>query len=181
MQQNSQIHMIFSNYPSRPSKNLLFYTFQYLKTMKKTFLFPFLAILILFLSSCTKNDDGDTSKPKSELIVSSPWKFSKATVLGIDASSYFDACQKDNIATLKADGTGTLDEGPTKCDSGSPQSVSFTWALTNNETTLQVSTVLFSGGSNDFIVESISSTTLVLSQVLTISGISQRVVFTFVH
>lgn len=149
--------------------------------MKKAFLLPVIAILISHLSSCTKKNDGDTTKPKSELIVSSPWKFSKATILGVDASSYFEDCQKDNVATLQANGTGTLDEGPTKCDSGSPQSISFTWALTNNETTLQVSTVLFSGGSNEFTIESISSTTLVLSQVVTISTISQKVVFTFVH
>lgn len=180
MQQNPEIHMIFSNYPFKAGKNLLFYRLQF-KTMKTKFLLPAIVLVLLMTTSCTKKNDGDTSKPKSELIVSSPWKFSTATVLGIDASAYFDACQKDNVATLRADGSGTLDEGPTKCDSGAPQNISFNWSLTNNETTLQVSTVLFSGGSNDFTVESISSTTLVLSQVVSVSGISQRVVFTFIH
>lgn len=140
-----------------------------------------MALLILTAQSCTKDNEGDTSKPKSELIVSGSWKLSKATILGIDASSYFEACQKDNIATLQADGSGTLDEGPTKCDDDSPQRIPFTWAFTNNETTLEVSASLFSGASNEFTVESISTTKLVLSQVLTISGISQRVTFTFVH
>lgn len=180
MQQNPEIHMIFSNYPFRGGQNLVFYPFQFLKTMK-TSLLPAIVLAILSVTACTKKNETDTSKTKSEWIVAAPWKYSKATVLGIDASSYFAACQKDNVATLRADNTGTLDEGATKCNSSDPQSVSFTWAFTNNETTLQVSTVLFSGGSNEFTVESISSTTLVLSQMLTISGISQRVVFTFVH
>lgn len=104
-------------------------------------------ILILFamvaIQACKKSSS--SSKSKTELLTQTSWKFSAATVNGNDASNYIDACQKDNIYTFVSNGSGNVDEGPTKCNSGDPQTIPFTWNLATNETVLHLSTTFFSG------------------------------------
>ncbi len=130
-------------------------------------LFLILALLLFFLllHPAEKNDDPTAAKTKTELITQSNWKFKSATAGGTDVSSgSFHACQKDNILTFIAAGTGTVDEGPTKCNSGRPSNnfiyLEFCQA---NETALHISAPLFTGGSNDFTLVSISETELVVS------------------
>lgn len=128
---------------------------------------PLLAILTavsLFLAACQKDDNLPVLKTKTELITESAWKFSTATVSGSDASAYLQACQKDNVYSFVAAGTGTINEGPVKCDPNDPQSNPFTWNFTNSEAMLNISTILFTGGSNDFTLVSLSESQLVVSQ-----------------
>jgi hypothetical protein len=139
-----------------------------------------LAILFL-LPACQKDNDDNTPPPKTktELISQSTWKFSAATVGGADASGYLQACQKDNIYTFVAAGTGTIDEGPLKCNpSSDPQTTPFTWNFASSETMLHISTVLFTGGSNDFTLVSLTATQLVASQNYPPYG---TIVVTFIH
>lgn len=152
--------------------------------MKKqiaSFILCSLAILF-FLPACQKEDDDNNNTPapktKTQLISQGTWKFSAATVSGVDASGYLQACQKDNIYTFVAAGTGTIDEGPSKCNSGDAQTTPFTWNFLSNETMLHISTVLFSGGSNDFTLVSLSETQLVASQNYPPYG---TIVVTFIH
>jgi hypothetical protein len=135
-----------------------------------------------------KNGDGCTGSAvfivaasKTYLISQSTWKFSGATVGGLDASAFVQACQKDNILTFAAAGTGTLNEGATKCNAGDPQSTPFTWAFQGGETQLFISTTLFTGGNSTFTLVSLSATQLVLSQVITLGGTPQNAVVTFIH
>jgi hypothetical protein len=140
-----------------------------------------IAILLLcfFLSACKKSST--SSKTRTELLTQSSWKFDNAKVNGVDVSALLQTCQKDNIIVFASAGTGTLDEGATKCNSGDPQTSSFTWNFATNETVLHVSTVLFAGGSSDFNIVTLSDTQLVLSQDITVSGTTQNAVVTFKH
>jgi hypothetical protein len=148
----------------------------------KTQLIPLCAIAALSLfSSCQKNEDDTSGKTKTELITESNWRFSKATSIGINVSGFLDECQKDNIVSFRVNGSGTLDEGATKCDSNAPQTTSFTWNFTANESAVHISTALFDGGSNDFELETLTESELEVSQNIDFGGTSQKVKVTFIH
>ncbi|MDP9230819.1 MAG: hypothetical protein M3O67_09145 [Bacteroidota bacterium] len=71
------------------------------------------------------------------------------------------------MVTFAASLTGTVDEGTFVC---SPSYASnFTWNFQSNETILHLSESLFSGGSNDFTLISLTETNLVVSQVMAVS------------
>ncbi len=153
-------------------------------TIMQKQLFTLMAALLLsafILPGCKEDPPPPPAKTKTELITQGSWKFSSATVGGSDVSAFVQACQKDNIIVFVAAGTGTLDEGPAKCNTGDPQSRTFTWNFQSNETQLFISTPLFTGGSSTFTLVSISETQLVVSQNITVSGSTQNAVVTFVH
>ena len=153
--------------------------------MKKqvTFLILLFVTNFFIFSSCNKDDAAPpASKTKTQLLTQSSWKFKSATANGADASGYLQACQKDNIYIFLVGGTGTADEGPTKCNVGDPQTTSLTWNFASNETILHISTALFSNTSNDFTLISISETELVVSTVYTPpAGPIVLVTITFQH
>jgi hypothetical protein len=151
--------------------------------MKRLNLVVFVALSISVLfAACSKSDSNNTPKTKTQLLTQASWKFSTATVGGTDVSSVLNSCQKDNILTFSATGgTGTLDEGATKCSVSDPQTQNFTWSFTNNEGTLHVSQVFFTGGSSDFTIVSLTDTQLVVSQVVSVAGSMQTAVITFIH
>jgi hypothetical protein len=132
-------------------------------------------------AGCTSNKSFTVEPSKVYLIGQGTWKFSNAKVGGIDVTAFVQACQKDNIADFHINGTCTLDEGLTKCNAGDPQTSAITWALQTNETMLYVSTPLFTGGSSTFLLVNLTATQLVVSQTMTINGIPQNVVVTFIH
>lgn len=138
----------------------------------------FFAVVFLSTTSCKKDKASTPSKTKTELITQGSWKFSAATISGVDASGYLQTCQKDNVYTFVAAGTGTFDEGATKCNAGDPQTNPFTWNFASNETILHISTTLFSGGSNDFTLVTLSETQLVISQTYPPYG---TIVVTLIH
>jgi hypothetical protein len=134
---------------------------------------------ILFASGCSKNSSSTAVKTKSDILVSSTWKFSTA---GVDQDNNgtidvplpagtIESCITDNTITFKSDKTGVIDEGATKCDATAPQTSAFTWALSNNDTQLTVSTPILSVFGNDAKVIELSDTKFVLSKTVTVSGI----------
>lgn len=127
--------------------------------MKKIAFFV-LGALTISMISC---EDDPVPKTNTQLLTQGSWKFSSATANGSDASGFLQACQKDNIYTFVAAGTGTIDEGPSKCNSGDPQTVAFNWNFASNETILHISTLLFSGTSNDLTIETLSETQLIVN------------------
>jgi hypothetical protein len=141
-----------------------------------------LACSLLFASCKKKNDDDNTptGKTKTELISTGTWKFSTATVNNASVAVFLQGCQKDNILSFTSTGTGTVDEGGSKCNTGDPQTSPFTWNFASSETVLHVSAVFFDGGNNDFNILEISDTKLVGSQTIEMSG-PKTVVVTFVH
>jgi hypothetical protein len=144
------------------------------------FVLAFLSTTILF-TACKKDSDNNKSKTKTDLLIQSSWKFDNVTVNGSDVSSVVQGCQKDNTLTFAAGGTGTLDEGATKCSSNDPQTSPFTWNFASNETVLHVSATLFTGGSSDFNIVGLSETQLILSQDIDIAGSSQNAIMSFKH
>ncbi len=151
---------------------------------KRLLLFSSILILVSMLHiNCSKENGSapPTSKTKTELIAKATWKFSDAKVNGTSVSSFLQSCQKDNILTFHSAGTGTADEGATKCDPSDPQTSPFTWNFQTNETILFVSTPFFSGGSSTFTLVSLTETELIISQNINVSGSTQNAVITFVH
>ena len=150
--------------------------------MKKQSLWIITAFAFIVLASpaCKKHKD-TPQKTKTELITQSSWKFDNAKVGGNDVSAFLQTCQKDNILFFSANGTGTVDEGATKCNGGDPQTNPFTWSFLSNETMLHVSANFFSGGSGDITLITLSETQLIGSQIITVNGSSQTAVVTFIH
>ncbi len=125
---------------------------------------------LCFQSSCSK--DEDTGPSNTELIVSATWKYNNG---GVDVNNdglidapvppgYVLDCDKDNTLTFKDDGTGTLDEGATKCDPSNPQTSAFTWSFKNGETYINFSIAIMTGFSGDLKILKLTSTELNLSK-----------------
>jgi hypothetical protein len=154
-----------------------------------------LSILALFsimlFGSCQKDEGGTTPKTKQELISSSAWKYNDAKIDSDNngtgdvalPAGLVEPCQTDNTLVFTSNGTGTLDEGPTKCDAGDPQSVPFTWSFGSNETVINFSSVVFAGVGGDFKIISLTETELVLSKQLTVPPVPLpvTVVVSFKH
>jgi len=142
-----------------------------------------LLILVAILhNSCSKEDNTPpAAKTKTELITKSSWKFSDAKVGGTSVAALLQTCQKDNVLTFLSAGTGTADEGATKCNSSDAQTSPYTWSFQSSETILFVSTPFFTGGSSSFTIVSLTDTELVVSQNITVSGSTQNAVITFIH
>lgn len=166
-----------------PKNRRYFYLFNPFSMKKKSLLFALTCMAFVFvISGCSKGgDDTPAPKTKTELITKANWKFSDAKVSGVSVASFIQSCQKDNILTFLAAGTGTADEGATKCNMSDPQTNPFTWSFQTNETVLFVSTPFFSGGSSTFTIVSLTETELVVWQTITLSGVPQNVEVTFIH
>jgi hypothetical protein len=143
--------------------------------------------LLIFISTavtfaCKKNSDNtnNTGKTKTELITSSSWKFDNAKLGPADVSSFIDDCEKDNTVTFVSNMTGTVDEGATKCNSADPQTVPFTWAFENSETSLHTSTPLFPG-NGDFAISTLNDTQLSVSRDTVVLGITQTFTINLKH
>ena len=154
--------------------------------MKKQFpLFSAAVIASVFLlSSCQEDDNLPVIKTKTQLLSEKVWKFSSATWGGTDMTASVPACQKDNVTSFIAGGTGSGDEGATKCNVADPQTVSFTWSFQSGETMLTTSSPLIPGttpGSSTSTIVSLTATDRKLSQPVTIGSTTQTAVATFVH
>ena len=115
------------------------------------------------------------------LLTSAPWKFSKMEADGNDVSSAVSACAQDNTITFHASFDGEVKESNNVC--APSYAKNFFWGLTENNTKLDVSSIIFPGGQPEFTIVSASETTLVLRQVTTlIPGPSEVIVtITLVH
>lgn len=78
-------------------------------------------LLAPFLFTACKKDSKDGGTGGKSALEDANWKITAATanVMGIDqdlyASGAIQDCMKDNTYTFNADGTGTVEEGSTKC------------------------------------------------------------------
>jgi hypothetical protein len=131
----------------------------------------------IFLFSCEKDDDDTPAEPtKTELMTKASWKYDNAGVdadrngtIDFPAGTMLQACLTDNILTLSANGTGNVDEGPTKCDAAQPQTSALTWNFTSNETMINLSGGGIVGISGQAKILALSSTALSLSKDTTIA------------
>lgn len=92
------------------------------------------AAMLLFVA-CKKDDSSATpspaqtpSKTPKELIVGS-WSIQSVTTNDPANPDPMPACAKDDILTIKTDGSCVADAGATKCDASEPQTQNGTWKL----------------------------------------------------
>ena len=137
----------------------------------------FFVLSSLVFAGCQKKET--SPKTKTQLITESPWKFSQA---GIDQNGdgkidlalpagILEPCATDNLYTFKADHTGTVDEGPSKCSTSNPQTVPFTWNFLNNESQIDISTPLVAGIDGPVNIVELTETRFTLSKSVTLKGI----------
>jgi hypothetical protein len=143
--------------------------------MRHYFKAPVMAALLtsFVFTACDKNDDKEepAEKTNTEKISLSAWKYDK---LMIDQNgdgtgdfpldSEIEACEKDNLITFSANGTGTVDEGPSKCDPQTPQTFGFTWSFKENETIINFPTSVVAGVEGDVKLVSLSESSMVISR-----------------
>ena len=134
--------------------------------------------------SCKKSSDA-SSKSKTTLATQSSWKIqsvgadlNKDGTVDNDVTSQLQACQLDNIYTLKTDGTGTSDEGAAKCNASDPQTSAITWSFKSNETIFSGNLGFFSG---DATISTLNDVNFVLWKDTTLSSIPMRMYLTFKH
>lgn len=140
----------------------------------------FILMNMVLFTSCEKSNDDDNNqeKTKTELISASVWKYDNAQIdvdnngtgdMNVPAG-VIEPCQTDNTLTFAANGSGTMDEGATKCDAGDPQTSPFSWNFTSNETVINFTAAIFAGVGGEFKIISLTETDLKLSKVITVPG-----------
>src|SRR5262245_9992135 len=158
--------------------------------MKKTMSCLILGLMAFAFTTTGCGDKGDDPPPpppktKTQLISQGTWRFSNATWGTTNMNSMLQDCWKDNtmlfVVVSTGTGTGTIDEGPTKCNGGDPQSRPFTWLFTTNETVLSVDTPILPGGTSNFTIVSLTATELVVKQPYTAGPVTQDATVTFIH
>lgn len=134
---------------------------------------PLIAFSLLVFSACSKDDDKD-SENRMQLITSSSWKLNSA---GIDGNNdgtaetplpdgTLEPCETDNLFTFRSDGTGTADEGATKCEESDPQSTEFSWSFSNNQQAVVFNDAIFTGIDGEVKILALTSSTMKLSKEL---------------
>lgn len=130
----------------------------------------------LFIIACQKDgeDEDDGPSERMVLITSAAWKFDTAVVeifggLQPLPPGMLANCDKDNLITLFQDSTGTIDEGPTKCDVGDPQTTPMTWEFKNNETVINIPDTLYGRISGDAEIKELTATKLKLRKAVDIT------------
>lgn len=129
----------------------------------------FVTALAAVLFSCSKNKGSNGANEKA--LTTGSWKLSAYTtdydkdgVYEENSFAILADCEKDNIFTFQVGGSATKDEGPTKCISSNPQTVTTTWSFMNNESKLK-----WGGITSD--IEELTQSTLKLKATVAYNGI----------
>jgi hypothetical protein len=142
--------------------------------------------VILILSSCKK--DSDSPKGASAILTSGKWQITASTsvfnIAGapqtVDIFSSLPSCTQDNYYIFNSDGTGTTDEGATKCDDSDPQTTSNgNWQLLNNDTQLQAGDI--TGAQITADIKQLDNSTMVLEYTTEANGITSTTTTTYHH
>ncbi|GAO42438.1 DUF5004 domain-containing protein [Flavihumibacter petaseus] len=143
-----------------------------------------------FLGGGCQKASGDeelNTATRTQLLTTGSWKlvahtFDPAVDLDGDGQAddtdyyqYYEPCEKDDFITFHTDESGTIDEGPLKCDAGDPQTYDMSWNWNNDET------VLYANGQQITIIE-LTSTTMKGTVTENFSGTTQvTMTLTFKH
>ncbi|RYY14646.1 MAG: hypothetical protein EOO04_29900 [Chitinophagaceae bacterium] len=139
--------------------------------MKRMLQFPVMAVFLVtsLFVSCKKDDDGP--KSNTEKLALAPWKYDKVMVDqdnngtgDVPGDTQVEDCDKDNLITFKANGTGNIDAGADKCDPQDPQQTAFTWTFKNNETIINFPTAIVEGVDGDVKLISLTESSMVVSK-----------------
>lgn len=149
-----------------------------------------LAVLgvILILFSC-KKDSNSPNKGVAAILTSGKWQITASTAIitssgtsqNFDVFGSFPSCVKDNYYIFNSDGTGTTDEGATKCDPGDPQTFSSgNWQLVNNDTQLKGHDVT-TGTEVTADIKQLDNSTMVLHYTIPGNGATSDITTTYAH
>ncbi|MFC5271062.1 lipocalin family protein [Adhaeribacter terreus] len=156
----------------------------------KNYLFLLAAASAFTFTSCGDDKKEDpTPTPvtpaatKTQLISAKDWKMTKQT-LNMNGSgdiditnTFYTACELDNLEKFAANGTYTVDEGATKCDTADSQTFTTgTWAFTSNETKIKITE-----GTDETEMEivELTATKMVVKDSGTEQGITYTAITTF--
>lgn len=137
-------------------------------------------------ASCKKQVSDSKQKTKTELLTAGSWKKTALTSnpaydwygdgdYTTDILSVMKVCEANDFETYRSDGTGNVDEGPTRCDQSDPQTWPFTWAFADNETKLVYD------GFNEFNLVELTETTLKVSVTFQENGVTYTQEETYGH
>lgn len=93
----------------------------------------------------------------------------KNAVIDMSVPGGLAACQMDNTLKFSLDSTGVFDEGATKCQSSTPQSIPFTWSLKENDKVINITGNLPGDLKGDINVLTLTDSTFVMSKEVTIA------------
>jgi hypothetical protein len=135
--------------------------------MQSKILLLFVFIFFAF-TSCKKKD----VITKTDILGQTPWKYKAA---GIDQdrngsidyplpSTSLQPCMLDNTYIFNKNGSGTIDEGPTKCNPSALQATPFSWTFADNETSINLQSTALFGLGGKFKVLSLTNTEFNLSK-----------------
>jgi hypothetical protein len=131
-------------------------------------------LAIVFIASCSKEYDGPMKS--DELLTASAWIPISQTIspelilLGDTIRDLLqNNCSKDNYTVFNSNGSGYVDEGPTKCKSFDPQRSTFYWHIASD--LVQTYLVLskdsnFSQLLGDFTIIQLNEQTLIYERVV---------------
>jgi hypothetical protein len=133
-----------------------------------------LLIIFCVLVGCKKKPEAPT---KPQLLAQKPWKYKTA---GIDQdkngsidlplpSTSLQPCMLDNTYVFNSNGTGAINEGPTKCDPAAPQTSPFLWNFSDNETNINLQSAALFGLGGKFKVLALNDTAFNMSKDTSIS------------
>lgn len=135
------------------------------------------AASLLFGVACSKEEQPVTVPVTRAQLLARSWIQTDllAAIPGGSQSSVFTtvmtSCQRDNIWLFKSDGTYTITEGATKCNSTDPDTAtSGTWQLTENDTKIIVDDV--SQAPQTFTINELTSSSLKISGTQVVQGTS---------
>ncbi len=138
-----------------------------------------LPLIGLAIFSC-KKEESKSETTKTDILVQQSWKFDNAG-LDIDKNGAIDnplpgdltpSCLTDNTVSFAKDGTGTVDEGAERCDPADPQTSTFNWNFTDNETYINISGNAITGtNGGKFKILELSNTKFSLSKDTTFPGV----------
>jgi len=142
---------------------------------------------LLILSSC-QDDEDFVLKTKTQLITQGSWNFEKATAIippattQSDVSANIPACYKDNVVRFTSATNGTV-ANPVVCTPTDTTPTTFTWSFQSGETVITLNAPIFPGGTNSFNLVTLTETSLVISQDVTVppSPTPTNVVFYYKH
>lgn len=151
-----------------------------------------MAMVLLIGASCQKSGENssNSSKSKTQLLTQKTWKIVAHTVspavdLNGDGTAdsdvfatLYESCNKDDIYSFKTDGTGTVDEGPTKCDDADPQSTPIQWLFKSSETIIQINQGIV---SLDFNLVELSESALKVSYTQSNGTVTVTQTITYAH
>jgi hypothetical protein len=151
--------------------------------MKNLQLLLFLCAALAF-TACKKDDDPS----KKEMLTNKNWVMTAATVdpsfvliTGGSTNNLYnqlEACAKDDITRLNADGKATFDEGALKCNVADPQTTNGTWALSLDEKTLSITDPASTPSTTSITILSLSSSKMMGTYQMEIGPVTYTVTAT---